>query len=142
MLEHSDIFGTKPVVLIANQDADLRQLLCQTLEHHGFQVRTAVSGPEAVAAYLQHPEAVAAVLLEHRLAGLEEPEMSGALHRLRPYVPVCLLSESMSEDQVEELRTQGVRYVFTKPCNPEGVACLLQDIVNCAARELEASGVH
>jgi hypothetical protein len=52
------------------------------------------------------------------------------------------LSDAVDEQKAEELREHGVRYVFTKPFNPEGVAALLLDTVNCAARELEASGVH
>lgn len=142
MLEHTDIFGAKPVVLMVGQDAEALQLFRKPLERHGFQVQTVASGQAAIELYQKHPEHVAAILLEEHLAGLEGPTTGSALHQLKPYVPICFLSDSVDEQRMEELRQHGVRYVFTKPYNPEGIAILLQDIVNCAARELVASGVH
>lgn len=142
MLEHTEIFGVKPVILVVNRDAQTRQLLQKTLERHGFKVRIAASGPEAIDVYQKDPECVAAVLLEEHLAGLEGPTAGSAFQHLKPYVPICFLCDAVDEQQAEALREHGVRYIFTKPFNPEGIAILLQDTVNCAARELEASGVH
>ena len=64
------------------------------LESEGYQVLTATNGPEGLEIYLQYP--VDAVVLDYFMPEMNGREVAEAMRRLRPEVPILLLSAYVS----------------------------------------------
>lgn len=106
----------KPLVLIVDDEPQIRRLLTLTLEASGYRVLSAVSGQEGLVLAAQHKPAL--VILDIGL-----PDLSGqeALRRLREWsaVPVIVLSVRDDEKgKVAALDTGADDYV-TKPFNTD-----------------------
>jgi CheY-like chemotaxis protein len=104
-----------PGVLVVDDEPAVRNMLQLVLEHHGFAVRLAASGREALALYERHRDRLDVVLLDIRMPGLDGPQTFDALRCLDPEVPVCFMSGSAGGYQPEQLRQRGACRVFAKP---------------------------
>jgi CheY-like chemotaxis protein len=104
-----------PGVLVVDDEPVVRSVLRSALEGHGFRVWLAAGGPEALDLYRQHRDAIAVVLLDIRMPGLDGPQTLDALRHLNPEVLACFMSADMGGYQPEELRERGARFVFAKP---------------------------
>ncbi|MGH2498788.1 MAG: GGDEF domain-containing response regulator [Candidatus Limnocylindria bacterium] len=104
-----------PLVLIVDDDADVRWQLGQLLVSEGFRARAAADGEEALR--LAREERPDLVLLDQRLPGLSGDEVHEALRadfRTR-FIPVVFLTaEARLSDKVERLIAGADDYI-TKP---------------------------
>ncbi len=107
------------VVLIVDDDADIRMFLALTLELHGFETVEAVDGEQGVREAVAHSPAVILMdVMMPRLDGIE------AIRRLRrdgrvSHIPVIILTaRAQVIDKVEGL-TNGADDYITKPFDPE-----------------------
>jgi two-component system KDP operon response regulator KdpE len=113
----------KPVVVVIDDEVQLRRLLRVTLEANGYKVFEAPDGQQGLAEVAaRHPDVV---VLDLRL-----PDMDGVdvLKRLREWssVPVVVLSVREGEhDKVTALRSGADDYV-TKPFSTEELLARLQ----------------
>jgi DNA-binding NtrC family response regulator len=79
-----------PLVLVAEDDAGMRDLLTQILEEGGLQVVAARDGEGAVALLAQHP--VQAVLTDLKMPRMDGMALLRWIVRERPGVPVVVLT--------------------------------------------------
>lgn len=101
-----------PQILLVDDERVLRTSLTFTLQQSGYQVTTAVNGPEALRLAEEQPPDL--VLLDLMLPGLDGMEVCRRLRR-RSNVPVIMLSARGEEDdRVTGLRLGADDYV-TKP---------------------------
>src|SRR5262245_53338229 len=108
----SETPGTKPIVLIIDDELQIRRLLRVCLEANGYRVLEAGNGQEGISEVAQHRPDI--VLLDLGL-----PDMDGVafLKRLREWshVPVVVLSvRDREEDKIKALDNGADDYV-TKP---------------------------
>ena len=80
-------------VLIVEDDADLRQAVCQILEEEGYRVRSAADGAEALAA-LEHEREPCLILLDLMMPGMNGWEFLERKNRHRRFetFPVVVVS--------------------------------------------------
>ena len=108
----------RPVVLVADDDPAIRELIAFGLERAGFSVVEVSDGEEALEALADRLPAVAVLdVMMPRLDGLE------VLQRLRadPYttsVPVLLLTARARPEDDERGRVLGADDYVTKPFSP------------------------
>ncbi|MEW6510545.1 MAG: PAS domain S-box protein [Bacteroidota bacterium] len=93
--------GRGEQVLVAQQQASLREIIKKILDAHGYDAITAADGAEAVALYRKHVEKIAAIVID-----LDMPYMDGSmtirvLQRTNPSVKIIATSGSISRDEVE-----------------------------------------
>jgi len=77
-------------ILVVEDDADLREALELTLASQGYAVRTAASGPEALA--LLAREAVALVLTDLRMAPMDGLTLLAEIRQKLPHLPVAIMT--------------------------------------------------
>ncbi len=65
----------------------VRRLL---LEHEGYEVRTALSGPEGLEIFSS--ETIAAVVLDYAMPDMNGGEVAAEMKRRKPKVPILMLS--------------------------------------------------
>jgi DNA-binding response OmpR family regulator len=119
-----------PLVLLAEDDEDVRMLAELVLSREGFEVRAVADGEAALAAALERTPAVAVLDVSMpRMDGLEtarrlreRPETSA--------VPIMLLTARVTEADRERGRQAGVDAQLDKPFSPallaERVRALLE----------------
>lgn len=117
-----------PTILIADDEPAIRKLLETGLQDHGFEVLLAADGQEAIDLYRRHGEAIAAVLLDVRMPGLDGPETLKALRWLNPDLQVCFMSGDCGNYDLSELRRWG-RHVLLKPFRLPVLADVLWHLV-------------
>jgi CheY-like chemotaxis protein len=108
----------RPVVLIAEDQSDLRQLYAQQLAMCGFDVIEAANGAEAIEITTRHmPDVV--------LMDLSMPVIDGweATKRLRAdartaHIPVVALTAHDGSGELERATSAGCQWFVPKPCPP------------------------
>jgi two-component system response regulator FlrC len=100
-------------VLVVEDDAPLREALCETLGYHGYRVLEAGDG--ATALQLVESEPVGLVVSDVRMEPMDGYTLLQVLRRRHPAVPVLLMTAYGSVEQaVAAIRAGAVDYL-TKP---------------------------
>jgi two-component system cell cycle sensor histidine kinase/response regulator CckA len=80
------------LVLIADDEESIRELLANYLTVRGFQVQTTQTGPELLQLYRDRTEPVRLVIVDQQLPEMNGTTVAGQLAALDPTVPVLLIS--------------------------------------------------
>ncbi|MBV5295677.1 MULTISPECIES: response regulator [Curvibacter] len=106
------------VVLIIDDNDDIRRLLRMTLEFEDFDVVEATHGAEGLEmAHLRRPDMIICDVMMPGMSGHEvcqavtmDPELTG--------IPVLMLSALDKKTDVDQARDAGARGYLTKPFSP------------------------
>jgi two-component system phosphate regulon response regulator PhoB len=111
----------EPLVLIAEDDPDLGDLLQITLEHRGWRTTVVTDGTEVVDACLQHDPDL--VLLDLTLPGLPGVEVLRTLrgHGDLQGLPVLVITGMSRESGVDEALAAGATDWLGKPFSPSAL---------------------
>jgi CheY-like chemotaxis protein len=126
----------RPGILVIDDAATIRALLCQFLERAGFRVWTAGEGPDAVDLYEQHHNEIDVVLLEADL-GLcpNSLEILEQLRRINPTLRCCFMNSNPWLYDEADLLARGAEWVFPKPFTAPDVASVLREMAGSAPRQ-------
>jgi CheY-like chemotaxis protein len=107
------------LILVADDDDDVRELVVFRLERAGYQVVTASDGHEAVEVALERPPDVCVIdVMMPRLNGYEVTERLRASPGLAD-VPIVLLTASVQEAAVNRGFDAGASDYIKKPFSPQ-----------------------
>src|SRR5262245_42665987 len=104
----------KPVILVVDDDPDLRSYLCVLLTGRGYEVIPAASGDEALPRLMSAPTP-AVVLLDLVMPGVGGLEVLERIKQTRPQIPVVILSTVGQIRTVVEAMSRGASDYLTKP---------------------------
>lgn len=107
----------KPVVLVADDDPDIRTLVRLRLERSGYTVVSAADGAEALDLALASNPDVA--ILDVSMPSLTGFEVARALRDRRVTFPVILLTARAMESDVRQGGDAGAAAYITKPFSPQ-----------------------
>lgn len=128
-------------ILIVEDDADISQLLCFTLESSGFEVISAVTGIAGLEAAKKHQPSM--VLLDLMLPGLGGLDVCRELKRMveTESIPVIMLTARGEEiDRIVGLELGADDYV-TKPFSPRELVLRIRAVLKRATgKEQTGSG--
>lgn len=110
----------KPAVLIVDDDPAICDVLCDVLNEHVFTVHACHRGSEALTLINQQPD-IALVLLDMILPDTNGLLVLQQIHRLRPDLPVVMLTGLGSESDVVVGLEMGADDYIAKPFNPRVV---------------------
>lgn len=103
------------LVLVADDESDVRELLVFRLEHAGYEVITAADGEEAVALALERrPDLCVVDVMMPKLDGFEVTKKVRAAPELA-HTRVLLLTASVHESAVERGLASGADDYIAKP---------------------------
>ncbi|HEY5717546.1 MAG TPA: sigma-54 dependent transcriptional regulator, partial [Motiliproteus sp.] len=110
---------TKGRVLVVEDDADLREALCDTLELAGYDFVAADSGEAALAQLAQ--QSVEMVVSDVNMGGMDGHALLAQLRQRFPALPVLLITAYGQVDRaVDAIRNGAVDYLL-KPFEPEAL---------------------
>jgi CheY-like chemotaxis protein len=113
-------FFDRPVIVVAEDDYEMRQVLWNRLTGAGYRVREAADGIEALERVhggrrLGPGSAPAAVVADVRMAGMGGLELLERLRALDPRLPVILITAFGDPETHEAARRLGAVASFDKP---------------------------
>jgi two-component system nitrogen regulation response regulator NtrX len=130
-----------PQILVVDDEANLRRMLCAVLAAEGYRTAEAASGTEALAAVgRRRPDAV---LLDLSMPG--GPDGLETLERLAgeaPGVPVIMMSGRAGLSDAVRATKLGAYHFLEKPLAPESVLLTLRSALELARARAEAMALR
>lgn len=125
-----------PLVVIADDDDDFRELLAGELRRQGLRVRAVDNGRELLAAVATidlRVEVPDLVITDNRMPGYDGLEVLELLRRIDSPVPVIFFTGFVDAGTLEQAQALGAAAVLAKPFDLEELrraieACLERDV--------------
>lgn len=122
--------GAGAAVLVVDDEESLVQLAEEVLAGLGYEPVGCVGAREALRVFNAAPERFDLVLTDAIMPDMPGTELVAALRRLRPEIPVVLMSGYGGPDLQAQAQTVGARAVLTKPLTQSDLAQCLNSILN------------
>jgi two-component system response regulator HydG len=114
-------------VLVVDDSTEMVATLARYLGDHGWQVRTATGGAEALDLFEREP--VDVVLTDLRMKGTDGMDVLEGIHRADPLTPVVLMTAFGSVESAVEAIQRGAHHYVTKPFKLATVRVFLERAV-------------
>jgi DNA-binding response OmpR family regulator len=119
---------TRPRLLLVEDDALVRELLCETVEGAGFQVETAPTATEAIEQLTRRRFAV--IVTDCVLPDLAGSDWLAALRGTAPRTPLVLYSGTVALDELQQLASDwNAVAVLEKPFKPSELVAAVRATV-------------
>jgi two-component system response regulator ResD len=105
----------KPIILVVDDEATVREVLRRYLEREGYRVAEAADGRQALEVFQQAPPGL--VILDWMLPGADGLEVAEELRRLGPVPIIMLTAKGAQHDRILGLE-HGVDDYVVKPFSP------------------------
>jgi len=120
-------------VLIADDDADLRELLVESFRNAGFDVLQAANGLEVLLCVKRdRPDAVVLDLMMPRLGGVEALKR---IHSFNPGIRALVVTGAIDAELHRQATLAGAAGVFAKPVSPATLVAALAGPASAPPRE-------
>lgn len=106
--------GSRPKLLVVDDDADVREVTVTRLSEDGYDVREAASGLQALAA-LEADPCVDLVVLDFAMPGMNGAEAAVEIRRRWPGVPVLFVTGFAETTALTQAGADGADAVVLKP---------------------------
>lgn len=103
------------LVLVADDEATIRDLAKEMLEEMGLRVLTASDGNQAVEVFKENADGISCVLLDLTMPGLDGAQAFHEMQRIKPDVKVILSSGYNEQDIVHQFLGKGLAGFIQKP---------------------------
>ena len=125
----ADAIVERPLVLVADDDEDIRMLVTFRLERSGYEVLAARDGEEALELAIRHrPELAVLDLMMPKLDGYQLTRRLRELEETRR-IPVILLTARAQDDDVARGFEAGADDYIRKPFSPQELRARVQAIL-------------
>jgi two-component system cell cycle sensor histidine kinase/response regulator CckA len=125
-------------ILVVDDEPAVLELAQEFLERSGFEVLTAPGGREGVEVFRAHSGEVEAVVLDVVMSEGSAEEAFLEMRRIRPDVPVVLVSGYDKANALEVFAAHGISSFLHKPFEPEE---LVESVRNAVASSPSAAAV-
>ena len=127
-------------VLVIDDEAVVRKLAQQVLEHNGYRVLVAEDGQSGIELYGRNVNEVQCVVLDATMPAMSGEETLAALQSLRPDVPV-ILSSGFSEKEIERrFQGMGAAAFMQKPYRSAALLEKVQAVIAQSQTTLRVAG--
>jgi CheY-like chemotaxis protein len=92
--------GHGELILVVDDEDQIRDITGSTLETHGYRVLTASNGIEAIASYEQHREEIKLVLMDMMMPVMDGLEGIEGLHKINPELKIIAASGLTEKDKL------------------------------------------
>jgi two-component system cell cycle sensor histidine kinase/response regulator CckA len=125
------LLGHGETILFVDDEAPVREILREALEHAGFTVITASDGAEAVAMYARQSDHPAAVVLDMHMPVMDGVTTLHALSRIDPRVRVVATS-GLGENELLA-KQAGAQAFIPKPFTIHSLLMALQQVMGVSS---------
>ncbi|MFL5245133.1 MAG: response regulator [Gemmataceae bacterium] len=127
-------------VLIVDDDPIILQLCSTTLERAGYEVHTALSGPEALSSYTAAaPDSFRLVISDILMPRMTGIDLARRLRNHDVHANVLLMSGQVSADMAQEDLPGAALDFLAKPFRPDGLLSAVRSALERGARRVPAA---
>jgi len=122
--------GNGELILVVDDESQIRELTRKTLEAHGFGVLTARNGADAVVIYLRHQEAIEVVITDMMMPVMDGPGLTLALRTINPAVRIIAVSGLCNAQTQAKAVSLGANRFLPKPYSAETLLSCVAGVIN------------
>ncbi|WP_437747323.1 response regulator [Sorangium sp. So ce1504] len=119
--------GSRPRVLVIDDEPAIREALDTVLSFEGYDVATAATGEAAVEQVKGEPFDL--VITDLRMPGMGGDETLAALKRLHPNLPVIVVTAHASDAAAARCSKEGALWIVRKPVDLDDLLRLVRAAV-------------
>ena len=116
----------RPTILLAEDDAPLRNLSCQALRCAGYSVLPAADGRDAFGIFLGHAQEIDLVVTDFQMPHLNGLQLASEVERLRPELTVLIVSGNCDDAALQSSPLRKLSKPFHIPDLVRSVAAALE----------------
>ena len=121
--------GNDELILIADDELAIREIIKITLENHNYRVLTTTDGAEAVAALAQNKNEISLVIIDMAMPVMDGPAAMRALRTICPNIPIVAISGRIEYSQTIEDRKEAPVKFLAKPFTTEQLLQVLHNVL-------------
>jgi PAS domain S-box-containing protein len=126
--------GQGELIIVADDEAAVREITKQILESYGYQVLLAKDGTEAVVHYAKRKEEIKVILTDMAMPFMDGPATIRALRKIDPGVKIIGASGLVGNGQANEVAGLNVNAFLAKPYTAETLLRTLRDVLETEQR--------
>ena len=126
---HSD---SSRLILIVDDDADIRELICSVLEDDGHAVVAAENGLDASALFEANPTEFQLAVVDLMMPGMKGDDLIRRLRRTIPGFPVIVVSGYADREMPADIAHTGPTPVVPKPFRLEQLSAAVARLISAA----------
>jgi two-component system, cell cycle sensor histidine kinase and response regulator CckA len=119
--------GQGELILVVDDEANIREALKLTLENQNYQVLLASDGIEAIATYAKYQSDIKAVIIDLMMPTMDGASAIRALQQFNPQVKVIACSGLLTSDSL--LNTASIKAFLPKPFTSDNLLNTLQRVL-------------
>jgi nitrogen-specific signal transduction histidine kinase/CheY-like chemotaxis protein len=124
------IKGNGELVLLVDDETNIRRVTKMTLEKHNYHVLEANDGPEALAIFAQEMDSISVVLTDMRMPYIDGIALIRALKKMKPNMTFIGSTGQEYEPRLAELQELGVMNFLSKPYDTRKLLTVLESAVS------------
>jgi len=121
--------GSGELILVVDDEENIREIARATLEKFGYRVVTATDGTDAMAVYAQQGAEISLILTDIAMPYMDGTALIRAIRKINPQSKIIAMSGLMNSDQTSELQNLNVNSFLSKPYTAESLLKLLAEIL-------------
>lgn len=121
--------GSGELILIVDDEENIRNVADATLKKFGYRTLTAVDGADALAVYLQHKHDITAVLTDMAMPSMDGQALIRAVKNLDTDIKVIAMSGLTTDEMEAELERLKVNAFISKPYSAETLLKTLAGVI-------------
>jgi CheY-like chemotaxis protein len=130
----TDATAGRERVLVVEDEASVRALVCEMLRHKGYTVRVASSGPEALALVEEKPEGVDLLVTDMMMPQMSGRQLADRLTGRFPNLKVLYISGYVHSEGDQPSLSSGRRAFLQKPFQPDALAQMVRAVLDQPAQ--------
>lgn len=121
--------GNDELILVVDDEENIRQITGGTLEKFGYRVLAAADGTEALIAYAERRDEIALVITDMAMPNMDGLAAIRVLKKLNPSLKIIAVSGLSSPDQMSEINALGVSAFLSKPFTAEKLLTTVAEVL-------------
>ena len=128
VVEESDFQGNGELILIVEDEAEIRSVLCEVLSELNFRSVSANDGADALAQVADHKKELRLVITDVHMPNMEGSAFVKVLRRMMADVPIIVMSGHLEERAINEFNNLGVMAFLNKPFSQDDLVKILRRV--------------
>ncbi len=121
--------GNGEMILIVDDEENIRLVAEATLQKYGYRTMLAVDGTDALASYAKYGDDISLVLTDMAMPYMDGTALIRALKKIDPEVRVVAMSGLASAEQSAELKEMNITDFLIKPYTAESLLNSVADVL-------------
>lgn len=113
--------GSGELVLVVDDEANIRNMAAAILTRHGYRVLAAADGAEAVALFAPRTSEISLVITDLSMPNLDGAALAGVIHRLNSEVKIVAVSGLSTSELGQPERPPFIHAFLVKPFRPDAL---------------------